>query len=727
MSDTEKANGAVAGNGESASCDDPWVMTVNLSRGVGIDADEVRKSLEILIDPKGAHEIRGLPSARSRLVRGSDLDAAIGAIQELSNDKGVYYTLNPVRLDLGNRAAKVGDITERRWLLVDCDRRKASHPDDMATEEEKAHVMALSTRVLDWLLLENWPAPILIDSGNGAHLAYRIELPASNLTRVMIGRFLKTLAARFDNEHAYIDTKVHNASRISKLPGTWVRKGVSTADRPWRMARLLWVPDQIEIVSLQQIEAIAGTSPDEKTEGDAEIWDMVVRSGPDRVAAYVRSAIEREIARVVLANEGTRNISLNNAAFAIGQFVGAKLADRGEMVQRLTDAAMRSGLREPEIGKTIESGLGSGSDQPRVIPDYVTRAAPGRNGTATPGKKTTEPPERLTIGLDEITTCKVDWLWENRVAIGFISLFAGRTGLGKSFVTCDVIARLSRGEMLPYSGIQSTPARTLIISEDPPEQMLGPRLIELGTVRQMVRFMTFKAMVAYTLQNTEMLERAYRECDEPTLIVIDPPSNFLGGADEHKNAEVRNVLMGIVSWLNSRLSACIMITHVNKQVGKGIEAVDRIMGSAAWASTARIALAFAKDPDEEGRYLCAGIKNNLGPLADTLAYRIEKTDTLAKVSWLGKVETTADEAMNQTKKKSRGQCAVEWLTERFRERREWESDELKRMAFQNGLSKNALWSPEVNALPISKRRRHSAAGDEFWVWVAHDGWPPLEK
>jgi hypothetical protein len=36
---------------------------------------------------------------------------------------------------------------------------------------------------------------------------------------------------------------------------------------------------------------------------------------------------------------------------------------------------------------------------------------------------------------------------------------------------------------------------------------------------------------------------------DPILIIIDPPTNFTGEIDEHKNTEVRAALMCLVAWL----------------------------------------------------------------------------------------------------------------------------------------------------------------------------------
>jgi AAA domain len=332
---------------------------------------------------------------------------------------------------------------------------------------------------------------------------------------------------------------------------------------------------------------------------------------------------------------------------------------------------------------------------------------------------------KITVGLNEITCKKVEWLYENRIVPGFISLFAGRSGLGKSFVTCDIVARFSRGEPAPYSELKPKhPIRTLFVSEDSPEYVLGPRLLELKAVSDMIRFMTLDAMAEFTLDNTEILGRAFEECGSPGLIVIDPPANFLGHTDAHKDAEVRKLLKGLIAWIETYRVAAVLITHINKQIGKGMDAVERIMGSVAWGTTARITCAFAKDPDVKGQCLFGGTKNNLGELADVLAYRIDKTAELATVTWVGVSDTTMDDATDNVKKKSKGKNAVEWLEDRFRERCEWESTELKAMAKENGISNYALFeSPEVIALPIKKRKRSNANGESYWVWISEPGWP----
>lgn len=693
-----------------------------------IDRIEVRRSLEILLGPGEHHELRGLGKsangeswAKSRLIHEGEWEAALDAAHSLSDGFGVYYTLNPVQSTLGDKSANAKNVVSRRWLLVDVDRRKDVEPDQCATEQERNAAFSLAMCCHDWLIGEGWPGAVLIDSGNGAQMLYRVDLPAERLAHLLIQRVLNSLADRWSSSGAEIDIKVFDAPRIARLPGTWNRKGISTEERPHRLCRLLHVPDPIEIVTVEQLEAVAGDK--RPTPQTFNPWAIKVPTGaPDKLQSYVRSAIERELARVVLANPGNRNDTLNTASFAIGQLVGAHVADRSDVEKQLTVAALRTGLGDTEIAQTLRSGLEAGIKDPRTLPP--TLMGEKRNGHTTKAEAVPLG-KKLTVRLKDIKPEKVDWFYENRVAPGFISIFAGRTGFGKSFATCDIVAKASRGFPPPFSSVVQPPTRTLFVSEDSPGLVIAPRLLVMGADPEMVDFLTWDALGAYTLGDTDMLERAYQECGQPRLVVIDPPSNFLGGVDAHKDGEVRAILKLLVAWLDTHRVACIFIMHINKQMGKGMDAVERIVGSVAWGSTARMTLAFVKDPDVPDQYLFGGTKNNLGPLADTLAYRFSKqADGEVFIDWIGKTDTTMENAMNQVKKKSRGVCAVEWLTEQFRAQRQWESDEITKAAKEAGISRSALWSPEANALPISKKKRVNAAGEPCWMWIADDGWPP---
>jgi hypothetical protein len=678
------------------------------------------RALTVLIDPGQTFELRALPSGRSRICRGNDLPAAVEAAWQLSDEKGLYWCLNPVRHDLIG-AASNKDVLCRRWLLIDVDSDRPA--DTNAVEAEKAAASSVLDAVTNHIDALGWPHPLIADSGNGFHAIYRIDLPNDKLAAQLVKAVLHKLAERFDTDKAKVDRSVHNSARIAKLPGSWARKGPHSDDRPHRMAKLLWQPESLDAVSVEQLQSFINGVPPVESNGTAEYAPRFILrpENSHKALAYLKRAVERECIKIALAPIGDRNNKVNEAAFALGQFASWPECNAADVKITIWQAATHAGLMENETQKTRDTmsrAWNDGANQPRsrekISPEFKIE----------PEKEFAS----LTEGLDEMKPEKVEWIWENRVATKFISIFAGRSGYGKSYVACALISALSRGDSPPYSSLRFPPMRTLFISEDPPKVVTAPRLLAMNANRPMIRFMKFEAMASYTLGNIDMLNAAYEECNRPKIIVIDPPANFLGSIDEHRNAEVRAVLKLLIIWIEKHNVACILISHINKQIGKGLDAVERIIGSVAWGSSARITVAFVKDPEDKTQFICGGTKNNLGPKAEPLAYRIGKSDnpesTWGELQWVGQMGIDMDDAINAMPKKSRGANAVEWLEGLFRQKREWESDDLRRMAREVGVTKYALFeSAEVLALPIKKQKRVNASGEQYWVWIAQDNWP----
>lgn len=80
-----------------------------------------------------------------------------------------------------------------------------------------------------------------------------------------------------------------------------------------------------------------------------------------RDGAYARAALVSETETVASAPEGTRNVTLNRAAFNLGQLVGAGQLTASHVTAELARAAAAAGLPEPEIRRTIRNGMTAGT------------------------------------------------------------------------------------------------------------------------------------------------------------------------------------------------------------------------------------------------------------------------------------------------------------------------------------------------------------------------------
>jgi len=87
-----------------------------------------------------------------------------------------------------------------------------------------------------------------------------------------------------------------------------------------------------------------------------------------RRSQYAAAALRGEIDHVLAAGRGSRNASLNKAAFALGQLVAAGLLPDGLARSALAEASAAVGLPANEADRTIRSGLTAGTRQPRTAP-----------------------------------------------------------------------------------------------------------------------------------------------------------------------------------------------------------------------------------------------------------------------------------------------------------------------------------------------------------------------
>ena len=105
---------------------------------------------------------------------------------------------------------------------------------------------------------------MLVDSGNGYHILYKIDLPTND--NGLVKNILMALDQKFSNTEAKVDTTVYNPSRIAKIPGTIARKGEDNPlhGRPHRASKVLFHPkvwDPVPLDLLQWLASQCSPSP----------------------------------------------------------------------------------------------------------------------------------------------------------------------------------------------------------------------------------------------------------------------------------------------------------------------------------------------------------------------------------------------------------------------------------------------------------------------------------
>jgi hypothetical protein len=267
------------------------------------DPQAIKAAFHLLVGDGNVTELRALDAttAGDRWAKtwagyfdnADDLAKAAGTIKTA---KGIYFipnAVNPALLARASNRIKVAgkgggsqdsDIIGRRWLLVDCD---AIRPADIsATDAEHDAARQRARDIYAHLQAQGWPEPIAADSGNGFHLLYRIDLPADD--GGLVQRCLQALGQRFTDATVKVDESVFNPARIWKLYGTTAAKGDDVPDRPHRMAQLVKVPDDLQTVPGELLEALAAKVADAQPAKPAARESHHDGNGQFDVAEFIR-------------------------------------------------------------------------------------------------------------------------------------------------------------------------------------------------------------------------------------------------------------------------------------------------------------------------------------------------------------------------------------------------------------------------------------------------------
>lgn len=236
------------------------------------DRSDILRSFQLFHQTGDIREGRILNAGKFRTISGYFDDAGVmtDAVVGFADEPfpAYYFTLNPVRRDLFARSANKftkyakettadADIIKRQWLPIDLDPIRPAGIS--SNEEEHAAAIQKATDIREWLISKGWQAGafILADSGNGGHLAAKIDLPNDEASRDLVKSCLEALDATFSDDIVKVDTTTYNAARIWKIYGTAARKGSDTDDRPHRIAKILEAPDELVIISREQLEELA--------------------------------------------------------------------------------------------------------------------------------------------------------------------------------------------------------------------------------------------------------------------------------------------------------------------------------------------------------------------------------------------------------------------------------------------------------------------------------------
>lgn len=297
----------------------------------------------------------------------------------------------------------------------------------------------------------------------------------------------------------------------------------------------------------------------------------------ERASRYAHKALTSECENVAAAAEGTRNHTLNKAAFNLSQLVAS--GHLGEIATRdaLTSAARSAGLDEHEIGATINSGFKAGAERPRVVPEHTVEAAPAITVLDDDADDDTDPLARFNL-IDWPTLKRDDdpeeeWLAEPLIAAGRMTALYSAPKAGKSLLVLEVVAAIALGTSALGRPPQA-PAKVLYIDfENDPRGDIKPRLEDMGydldDLQGNLYVATFPSLARLdTPQGGHELAWLAAHLGA-AVVVIDTVSRTVGG-EENDNNTWLNFYRNTGVALKRAGVACLRLDHSGKDREKGM-------------------------------------------------------------------------------------------------------------------------------------------------------------
>lgn len=210
----------------------------------------------------------------------------------------------------------------------------------------------------------------------------------------------------------------------------------------WRTSMELELPPAPEWLS----RIVAPPRDEQRPRGEVKFLPGSAGDG----TPYGLQALDAELAELARAQQGERNASLNECAFALYQLVAGGELRENVVEERLRTVGISIGLGEGEVMQTIGSARQGGMQQPRSAPE-LKMVMGGRPEVAAPPQRDEEPKERL-LRVRWVTDAQADppeerpELVEGLLRVGETMVIGAARGIGKSWMAYGLAAQIARGE-----------------------------------------------------------------------------------------------------------------------------------------------------------------------------------------------------------------------------------------------------------------------------------------
>lgn len=532
----------------------------------------------------------------------NDLGAARTWLAQRVDHANLYYTVNPSPHPSGEAGrVRKADIPECHHAHADLDCDKAV--DDLTLEQRKAVKLAE-------LEASDHPPTFITDSGGGLQPVWRLEASVSIEQVEGINRWLSDTYGG--------DPGTWNADRLLRLPGTINFPSEKKRERGRVVAPTKLVRSTGELHGVESFGRIDAPS---KAEAD------IVLGAPEEVDIEILGLPER-LLTIIRDSEVPGEVKPGDNSASGWLFDGVvNMLRHGVMPEQVLCIILdpdlgisTSVLKRPDADQLryaehqVRSALatieGERSADVKLMGDLDPEWLKDNNDDLPEPKKLGGDEERIgrltLVHADRVEMKPLTPLWPGRIYIGKLTTLAGVPDQGKSMVTCDIAARVSRGLAWPDgSGFAPKGTAIFLAAEDDKADTIVPRLAAAGADLTKVKILNSLVIshkdkrqqrtfnIAEDIAELNMLIRRY---PDTRFLFIDPTNAFMGTSKENdsfRDSDVRAVLGPLKEWAEEHGVAVVLIT-TSRRAAPAVPSIRSWAVSPSWLWRARRGLSLKR-------------------------------------------------------------------------------------------------------------------------------------
>jgi hypothetical protein len=328
---------------------------------------------------------------------------------------------------------------------------------------------------------------------------------------------------------------------------------------------------------------------------------------------------------------------------------------------------------------------------------------------------------------------EMHWLWENYLPQNQLVHSAGASSQGKSPVWRDLIARMTAGREWPNGELSKGPCTVLVMAnEDDWPTVVLPHLKFAGADFKYIKQVKATVnrgdsavdIVAALDRDIESLDKAIRERGDVGALVIDPITNYLGGAKMNREDEMRSILMPMAQLAQSNKVSVNTIGHFNKS--QDVQMLDKVMGARAFVGVARQALFFTPDDSDENEFahvMGFGRKTTTPGLKyRTIQQVLEhngKSLKLVAIEWCGESRQDMESAVTEPLKQRDKSTAkdIRTIVKTALNDGQKPTEYLESLLKENGIEPKAGWTRAIKVFADGGKGGVERKGEKFFWWL----------